>query len=314
MKNLKLKPWYVTGITDSEGTFSCYIKNISIDKIVVSLEFKVAQKTHSSNILYGLKDYFSEGTIVIDNRISDTKKFHITSLSIILNKVIPHFNSYPCLTSKYLNFKDWSDIANMLNQDYHKNLEGIKQIKKIAENMNSKRTFHSKYIHCMKYLNIHLKGVSAASGYLLPNEWVQAFIDGEGTFYNYLSPSLKDLESANKLICDSSLEVAQNSHDVAILLALKTFFEAGYIKPKYDFTDLSQSLDSRSVNRFIIRDTKKIIDFFNKFPLITRKVEDYLDWKKIAQLKDKMRNKNQLLNKEVFEEMWKIKNKTNSKR
>ena len=74
--------------------------------MTVSLEFKVTQKSHSENVLYDLKTYFTGGSVVIDNRKRDTKKYHISKLEIILSKIIPHFESYPCLTSKNLNFKD----------------------------------------------------------------------------------------------------------------------------------------------------------------------------------------------------------------
>lgn len=129
--NKKLHPWYVTGITDSEGSFSVYIKKISENKLTVSLEFKVTQKKHSESILYNLQEYFSGGTVVIDNRKSDTKKFHITSLSFIIAKVIPHFQSYPCITSKNLNFKDWSKIANLLIKKEQKNIIIRKESKRL---------------------------------------------------------------------------------------------------------------------------------------------------------------------------------------
>jgi hypothetical protein len=45
-------------------------------------------------------------SVVIDNRKTDTKKYHIKSLEFIQDKIIPHFDSFPCLTSKYLNFRD----------------------------------------------------------------------------------------------------------------------------------------------------------------------------------------------------------------
>jgi len=77
----------------------------------VKLEFKVTQKTHSEGVLYELKNYFGCGSVVIDNRKSDTKKYHINALSDILAKIIPHFEKYPCLTSKFLNFKAFKKIA-----------------------------------------------------------------------------------------------------------------------------------------------------------------------------------------------------------
>jgi hypothetical protein len=100
-----LLPWQVTGLTDGEGGFySSILKTGSGYR--VKLEFKVVQKNHSEGVLLQLHNFFSCGSVVIDNRNTNTKKYHVTSLSDILNKIIPHFETYPCLTSKYLNFKD----------------------------------------------------------------------------------------------------------------------------------------------------------------------------------------------------------------
>jgi len=106
--NAKLEPWQVTGLTDGEGSFICTVTDTlkGITGTTVNLEFKVTQKSHSTGILYELQEFFNCGSVVIDNRETDTKKYRIKSLESILDKIIPHFESYPCLTSKHLNFRD----------------------------------------------------------------------------------------------------------------------------------------------------------------------------------------------------------------
>ena len=96
-------------------------------------------------------------------------------------------------------------------------------------------------------------------------------------FYHYL----------NGTVINPYLELGQNSHDVAILIALKKFFNGGYIKPKYNFNDLEECKNSRSINRFIFRNTKTIIQFVDLYPMLTRKHLDYVDWKKVVELKNK---------------------------
>jgi len=93
---------------DGEGGFNCYISHSGNDLTnpSVKLEFKVTQKKHSEGVLYELQNYFGCGSVVIDNRKTDTKKYHVNGLSAILDKIIPHFETYPCLTSKFLNFRD----------------------------------------------------------------------------------------------------------------------------------------------------------------------------------------------------------------
>jgi hypothetical protein len=107
-------------------------------------------------------------------------------------------------------------------------------------------------------------------------------------FYNYLKTELPMQREKNKVILDSSMEIAQANHDVLILIAIKQFFNGGYIKPKYNVSSITECQESRSAvnSRFILRDTKKIIEFVNKYPMLTRKHLDYLDWKTIVELKN----------------------------
>lgn len=299
--NLNLNPWQITGFTDAEGGFFCSISISDNFKVKIKLEFKVTQKNHSESILYQFKEFFECGNIVIDNRETNTKKYQVTSLSNIIDKIIPHFEAYPCLTSKYLNFKDWKEIALMMSNKQHLDSKGLDKIKELKAKLNKSRSFEDKYEYCKLSLGLnHNNEVT----YSLPNYWVQAFIDGEGTFYNYIA------SQDNSVRVDSSLEIAQNSHDVAVLLAIKKFFDGGYIKPKYNFFDITDCQNSRSVNRFIFRDTDKIIKFFDQFPLLTRKCLDFEDWKKIVNLKNTGAHKTS----EGLRLINEIKNRMNSKR
>jgi hypothetical protein len=272
--NTKLNPWQVTGLTDGEGAFTYSLIRKKTEKYTISLEFKVTQKSHSEEILYKLKDYFNCGTVVIDNRKTDTKKYHVTNLNSILNKIIPHFIEYPCLTSKYLNFNNWKEIASILNNNKEKSENFISEIKSIIQNMNKNRTFEEKYNFCNSYLGlISLPNGEFSTNYDLNPYWVQTFLTGEAMFYTYLAK--KKSRGREYQGCDSSLEVGQNSHDIAVLISLKKFFGAGYIKPKYNYLDLQECLDTRSMSRFILRNTNLIINFVDKYPMLTRKQLDY---------------------------------------
>jgi len=177
----------------------------------------------------------------------------------------------------------------------HLTKEGLEKIREISSKMNTGRTFREKYNFLSHSLNLDSNGTIQ---YKLPESWVQTFIDGEGMFYNYLKTELTSIShypyqsiwtgqrETNKVILDSSLEIAQANHDVLILIAIKQFFNGGYIKPKYNVSSITDCQESRSVNRFILRDTKKIIEFVNKYPMLTRKHLDYLDWKTIVELKN----------------------------
>lgn len=263
-----LDPWQITGFTDGEGSFHCSIVQKDNGRMSVKLEFKITQKSHSEGILHEILEHFGCGSVVIDNRKTDTKKYHVTSIDSIINIIIPHFKNYPCITSKNLNFKDWSEIASILEKKEHLTNEGIEKIKLIVSKMNTLRTFEDKY----NYLN--------SLSFNINPHWLQGFIDGEGTFYNYIPE-----QKGKYQICDSSLEIGQSNHDVLVLLLIKSFFNGGYLKPKYDIFNIMECKNSRSVNRFILRETDKIINFIDNYPLLTRKQLDFLDWRRIVELK-----------------------------
>ena len=182
--NQNLIPWQVTGLTDGEGSFVYSITNTGKGSTgqKLSLEFKVTQKTHSEGVLYELKEYFGCGNVVIDNRKTDTKKFHINSLKQLLEKVIPHIDEYTCLTSKELNYKDWKKICLIMSKKEHLNISGMEEVNQIVSLMNKNRSFEDKYQHCKSFLGLSDNEVN----FNLPNHWVQGFLTGEGLFYLYL--------------------------------------------------------------------------------------------------------------------------------
>jgi len=108
------------------------------------LAYKVTQKDHSAGILYDLQRYFECGNIQIDNRDAKALKFNVTKLEDIINKIIPHFDSYPLLTSKNLDYKDFRKVAYMMKDGLHKDKEGMQTIISIKENMNSLRSFEER--------------------------------------------------------------------------------------------------------------------------------------------------------------------------
>jgi len=191
----------------------------------------------------------------------------------------------------------------------HLSSKGFEEIIGISSKMNKKRTFEDKYNHCKSYLGMNvLPDGECTINYNLPAHWVQTFLTSEGMFYTYLA----EKKSRNKVYqgCDSSLELGQSNHDVAVLLSLKKFFNGGYIKLKYSYSDIYECEKSRTVNRYILRDTQTIIKFVDQYPMLTKKQLDYFDWKKLVNMKDNEYHKT----KEGLKLMEEIIANVNSKR
>jgi len=79
------------------------------------------------------------------------------------------------------------------------------------------------------------------------------------------------------LVTYFTLEIAQSSHSVRFLEAIKLYLAAGYLKPKYDIFSLKAAKRSRSVNRLVISDSSIVINFVDIYPMLTRKHLYYLD-------------------------------------
>lgn len=215
------------------------------------------------NILLDMKDFFCCGNINIDNRKYDGYKYIVSDTSILIEKIIPHFDNYPLVGSKQLDYLDFKKAVLLINERNPNNLEKILDIKK---KMNKKRSFEERWNY---FNNLSLE---------LKPEWIQAFIDGEGSFQCYISIK-------KNIIINPTLEIAQSNHDVEVLNAIKNFFGVGYLKPKYNIKLLNEVKSSRSVSRLIINQEEKVIEFFDKYSLFTNKQLDYLEWKTIVQLK-----------------------------
>jgi len=164
-----LTPHYVRGIVDGEGCFSVGLSANKAPRTgyFTMLEFKVTQKAHSAGILYDLQRFFTGlrktskpvGSVVIDNRRDNTLKFKVTSLSVIINVILPFFDANPLITAKCLNYKAFREIALLMNSGAHLTAplvlpptsgggvrtDGIEKIKIIKDSMNLKVSFADKY-------------------------------------------------------------------------------------------------------------------------------------------------------------------------
>jgi hypothetical protein len=65
--------------------------------------------------------------------------FTVSSLSDLVNKIIPFFEKYPLQGSKRLDFIDFCKIANLMKEKRHLTMEGLEDIRKIKFGMNTGR-------------------------------------------------------------------------------------------------------------------------------------------------------------------------------
>lgn len=81
---LQISAWYVTGMTDGDGSFGINKSNNQVSHA----EFKVTAHALNRGMLLALKAYFGCGRISIDNRKDNTLKYVVTSITDLTQKII----------------------------------------------------------------------------------------------------------------------------------------------------------------------------------------------------------------------------------
>lgn len=104
----------------------------------------------------------------------------------------------------------------------------------------------------------------------LSPDWVSGFVDGEGCFYVGINEH-PEMTAGYQVLPE--FRVVQHSRDIQVLYGLKSFFKCGVVRNNHD-------------ERFELRIRKldcllKIVEFFEKHPLKTKK---NVDFKKFARI------------------------------
>lgn len=107
----------------------------------------MTQKSHSVNVLYDLRNFFGCGQVITSSK--GCMRFIVQAKGDILNKIIPHFNNFPLVTSKGLNFLTFKKAAEIVAKGEHLTMEGLNKIISFKEVMNKKRGFDELF----NYLN-----------------------------------------------------------------------------------------------------------------------------------------------------------------
>ncbi|MBI3019924.1 MAG: LAGLIDADG family homing endonuclease [Parcubacteria group bacterium] len=138
---------YISGYVDGEGCFSV---SFSIrKKFLVGWEtkpsFSVSQNKERAQVLHLMKKIFGCGFIRQDRK---TLKYEVRSLSDLIEKIIPHFEKYPLLSTKNNDFKYLKQICRLMLNGEHRKAGGLKKITRLAFKMNpdGTRRYSQEYI------------------------------------------------------------------------------------------------------------------------------------------------------------------------
>ena len=135
---------WIVGFTDGEGCFSVSMIRNSTTSMgwQVFPEFVITQGKSSRSVLEMTKKFLDCGNIFV-NRRNDNHREHLMRYCVrsrkdLKEKIIPFFQKYPLKTTKQLNFQLFCKIIDLMDQNEHMNMKGLRKIAKIISKMNRK--------------------------------------------------------------------------------------------------------------------------------------------------------------------------------
>lgn len=140
---------YISGYVDGEGCFTVSISPRA--KLLVGWEVRpslsVSQNGDRAEVLHALQAYFGCGSIRPD-RSDRTLKWETRRLEDLLERVIPHFERYPLLSGKRLDFERFADVCRLVAAGAHRGRAGLVEIVELARRMNpsGKRRYDAEVI------------------------------------------------------------------------------------------------------------------------------------------------------------------------
>jgi hypothetical protein len=129
---------YISGYADGEDCFTVSISPRA--KLLVGWGgeahgFSVSQNGDRAEVLHVIQTYFGCGSIRPD-RSDKTLKWETRRLDDLVGRIIPHFERYPLLSGKRLDFERFAAVCRLAAAGAHRKRAGLSEIVELARDMN----------------------------------------------------------------------------------------------------------------------------------------------------------------------------------
>ena len=131
------KESYLSGYADGEGCF-CVTFNRSKRHVLgweIRPSFSVSQNSNRCEVIKLFKDNFGCGSIRRDSS-DKTVKFEARSVKDLVERIIPHFEKYPLISSKRKDFLIFAEICKMMYSQDHLKRDGFEKIVNLSCQLN----------------------------------------------------------------------------------------------------------------------------------------------------------------------------------
>jgi len=133
-----LSPGWLAGFTSAEGSFMIRVLNSSKHKLnkKVQLEFNLSQHARDEELMKVIANYFEAGAVYLNRNAFVYRVVNFTELT---DKILPLFKDNLIEGIKYFDYLDFLKAVNIIKEKKHLTLEGLEEIQKIKNGMNSRR-------------------------------------------------------------------------------------------------------------------------------------------------------------------------------
>lgn len=296
----KLSPFWVTGFSDAESSFSIRVgKDLSRKhNIRVSPVFSIELHNRDIFLLNKIKHFFGLGTIITRiRRGKPTAIYSVQSLKDLNEVIIPHFKLYPLLTQKRADFILFSSVVELMIKEKKLNYESLVKILSIKASMN--KGLSDSLIKLFPGIKKVERAIISSQSIKSPS-WLSGFVDGEGCFY------IKTKKKNNTVIqITPTFSISQHSRDFYLMNIIKDYLGCGILE--------KVKTRPNSVNFVVYKNSdisKIIIPLFKENIVLGVKSLDFYDFCKVNNLIEKKLH----LTPEGISEIIRIKKGMNSKR
>ncbi len=141
-----LSPDYIVGLVDGEGSFTVYVRNPDIEKVVtrrvvVEPKFYLKLIERDKDILYALKDFFGCGSVYFqkDSRPNHQNcyRFEVFRWEDLQTIIIPFFKEHKLkFVSKRNDFEIFCSMMKLLQKGSHKTESGLRELFQLKQRMH----------------------------------------------------------------------------------------------------------------------------------------------------------------------------------
>ncbi len=314
-KNTTLGNW-ISGFVDAEGCFRISIiknKNYKSNPWLASLYDKTKENTSMKTIPLSVRLYFQIGLHLKDKLILelikselgvgeiynsrvDSVELQVSSFKDI-GAIIKFFDKYPLITQKWADYLLFKKAYVLMLKKEHLTIEGLIKLVRIKSLIN--RGLTDQLRETFPNIESENNKKCIIDKDITSPDWISGFTSGEGSF------QVRIFKSTNHSIgyqVQLRFQITQQYRDKNLMEKIKNYLNCGYLSERDDIVDFHVTKYDDIV--------KKIIPFFEEYPILGVKLENYKDFCKVANLiKDKKH-----LTEKGLEKIKLIKSKMNTLR